>query len=174
MILQRIQDKNRGNPRLRVAVVDGQGASIGTAVIKKIRQSFGEAIEIWALGTNAIAAAMMLKAGANRGTSGEAAIRHCVHQVDVIVGSISIVVCHAFMGECSSGMVEAIGGSKATKLLLPITQESVRVVGSVQEPLPHLIDTLIEKLLSPLVLSNAADKESETLVMDDAEAAGNC
>ncbi len=136
---------------LRVAVVDGQGASFGAAIIKRVRQAFAEDVEIWALGTNAIATAQMLKAGANRGTSGEGAVCHCVHQTDVIVGSISILIAHSFMGECSPRMVEAIGACKAIKMLLPLTQEPVMVVGQVAEPLPHLIDTLIERMLTPLV-----------------------
>jgi hypothetical protein len=102
----------------------------------------------------------MLKAGANRGTSGEGAVCHCVHQVDIIVGSISILVCNSFMGECSPRMVEAIGASKATKMLLPLTQEPVRVVGQLLEPLPHLIDMLVERLFSLLVQSNTSSKES--------------
>jgi hypothetical protein len=136
---------------LRVAVVDGQGASFGAVIIKKMRQAFGEEIEIWALGTNAIATAQMLKAGANRGTSGEGAVCHCVHQVDIIIGSISILICNSFMGECSVRMVEAIGTCRAIKMLLPLTQEPVMVVGQVMEPLPHLIDTLVERLVTPLV-----------------------
>lgn len=159
MIPNRIQERNGSGSLLRVAVVDGQGASIGVAVIKKMRQAFGEAIEIWALGTNAIATAQMLKAGANRGTSGEGAVCHCVHQVDILVGSISILVCNSFMGECSPRMVEAVGAARAVKMLLPMTQEPVRVVGQVQEPLPHLIDTLVERMLAPLVQASSAGKE---------------
>lgn len=48
---------------IRIAVIDGQGASIGSAIIRKIRQTYGETLEIWALGTNAIATGQMLKAG---------------------------------------------------------------------------------------------------------------
>ena len=76
---------------------------------------------------------------------------HCVHQTDVVVGSISILIAHSFMGECSPRMVEAIGACKALKMLLPLTQEPVMVVGQAAEPLPHLIDTLIERMLTPLV-----------------------
>ena len=40
---------------IRIAVIDGQGAGIGSTIIRKIRQAYGEKVEIWALGTNAIA-----------------------------------------------------------------------------------------------------------------------
>lgn len=158
---------------LRVAVVDGQGAAVGAAIIKKMRQAFGETIEIWALGTNAIATSQMLRAGANRGTSGEAAVCHCVHQVDIIIGSISVLVCNSFMGECSPRMVEAIGSSKATKMMLPITQEQVGVVGQGQEPLPHLIDALLDKLLGPLVRTNGSN-ECEKPRIEGIETACTC
>jgi hypothetical protein len=136
---------------IRIAVVDGQGASVGSAVIKKIRHSYGENVEMWALGTNAIATSQMMKAGANRGATGESAVCHCVQQVDVIIGSISIILGNSLMGELTSPMAHAIGSSRAPKLLLPITQEPVAVVGTVFEPLPHLVDKLINEYLAPLV-----------------------
>jgi len=58
----------------RICVIDGQGGGIGSTVIKKINNTYGESVEIIALGTNAIATAQMLKSRANRGASGENAI----------------------------------------------------------------------------------------------------
>ncbi len=136
---------------LRIAVIDGQGASIGSAVIKRIRQAFGENVEIWALGTNAIATSQMLRSGANRGAAGEAAICHSVHRVDVVIGSISILISNAFMGELTPAMAGAVSDCKAIKILLPLTQEPVHVVGTLPEPLPHHMDRLIDTFLAPLV-----------------------
>lgn len=131
---------------MRIAVVDGQGGGIGTSIIKKVKEVFGESVEVWALGTNAIATAQMMKAGANKGATGENAIRHCSSMVDVLTGPISIMVPHAMMGEVTPAVVQAIGGSRALKLLLPLTQEPVVIVGAVREPLPHLVDKLIHNL----------------------------
>jgi hypothetical protein len=143
-----------GNDRLiRIAVIDGQGGSIGSAIIRKIRQTFGEEVELWALGTNAIATSQMMKVRANRGATGESAICHCVHQVDVIIGSISILISNAMMGEVTPAMVQATGASKAVKLLLPLTSESVVVVGTMPTPLPHLVDELVSKHLSAVISS---------------------
>ncbi|MCE5334616.1 MAG: DUF3842 family protein [Desulfobacteraceae bacterium] len=136
---------------IRIAVIDGQGGGIGTTVIKKIKDTFGETTEIWALGTNAIATAQMMKAGANRGATGENAIRHCAGKVEVIVGPISILITNAMMGEVTPAIVEAIGQSEARKLLLPLTQESVTVVGTIREPLPHLVERLVSEHLSTLI-----------------------
>ncbi len=86
-------------------------------------------MEIWALGTNSIATGQMMKAGANRGATGEHAVCHCAHQVDVIIGSISIIISNAMMGEVTPAMAQSVGASRAAKLLLPITTEPVTVVG---------------------------------------------
>lgn len=55
----------------RVCVVDGQGGGIGATIIKALKARYGESIEVWALGTNAVATSQMLRAGANRGATGE-------------------------------------------------------------------------------------------------------
>jgi len=136
---------------IRIAVIDGQGGGIGTTIIKRIKEVFGERTEVWALGTNAIATAQMMKAGANRGATGENAIRHSVAQVDVVVGPIAILLANSMMGEMTPTMVRAIGESKAAKLLLPITQEPIAVVGTIREPLPHMVDRLISEHLSQFV-----------------------
>lgn len=133
---------------VRIAVIDGQGGGIGTTIIKKIKDTYGEEAEVWALGTNAIATSQMMKAHANRGATGENAVCHCVHQVDVIVGPISILLSHAMMGEVTPAMVQAIGLSKAPKILLPLTQDPIVVVGTLREPLPHLVDKLVHDHLS--------------------------
>ena len=134
---------------IRIAVIDGQGGGIGTTIIKKIKETYGEAAEVWALGTNAIATSQMMKARANRGATGENAVCHCVHQVDVIVGPVSILLSHAMMGEVTPAMVQAIGVARAPKILLPLTQDPVVIVGTLREPLPHLVDKLVLDHLSP-------------------------
>jgi hypothetical protein len=139
----------------RVAVIDGQGGGIGTTIIKKIKDVYGEDIEVWALGTNAIATAQMLKSRANRGATGENAICCSVHQVDIIIGPISILLSNSMMGEVTPAMVHAIGTSKALKLLLPLTQDPITVVGAVREPLPHLVEKLVNVHLFPYVSGGA-------------------
>jgi hypothetical protein len=130
-------------PVLRIAVIDGQGGGIGSTIIKKIKEVHGETVEVWALGTNAIATAQMMKARANRGATGENAICHCVRLVDVIIGPISLLIAHGMMGEVTPAMVQAIGGAKAPKYLLPLSQEPITVIGTVREPLPHLVEKLV-------------------------------
>ena len=138
----------------RIGVIDGQGGGIGSAIIRKLKQHYGETVDITALGTNAIATAQMLKARANRGASGENAIVQTAGQVDVIIGPIGIVLAHAMMGEVTPRMAEAIAASGARKLLIPLSQENIEIVGTSPMPLPHLIDALIETNLNAMIPVN--------------------
>lgn len=131
-----------------IGVVDGQGGGIGSAVIRKIKEIYEERVDITALGTNAIATAQMLKVRANRGASGENAIVRTVPKMDVIIGPIAIVMAHAMMGEVTPRMAEAVVLCPARKLLIPLSQENIEVVGVLSAPLPHLIETLITDHLS--------------------------
>ncbi|MFZ1954027.1 MAG: DUF3842 family protein [Desulfobacterales bacterium] len=135
----------------KIGVIDGQGGGIGSAIIKKIKELYGETVEVVALGTNAIATAQMLKAGANRGASGENAIVQTTKSVDVILGPLGIVIAHAMMGEVTPGIAEGVAGSPAAKFLLPLTQEKVTIVGVARLPLPHLIEELIDTYLHSFI-----------------------
>jgi len=137
---------------MRIAVIDGQGGGIGSAVIHRLKDEYGERIEIWALGTNAIATAAMMKARANRGATGENAIVRSVSRVDVIIGTISVVMAHAMMGGMTPAMAAAVAAVPARKLLLPLTQESVTVVGVQKDHLPVLINNLIPLINEELAI----------------------
>jgi hypothetical protein len=134
-----------------ICVIDGQGGGIGSTVIKAIKSRFAERVEIIALGTNAIATAQMLKSRANRGASGENAIVQTVAAADVVVGPLGIILAHSMMGEVTPKMAEAISRCSAMKLILPLSQEKVDVIGVSDEPLPHLLETLIVDRLTPIV-----------------------
>ncbi len=135
---------------IHICVIDGQGGGIGGAIIKRIKADFGETVEITALGTNAIATAQMLKARANKGASGENAIIRTAQTADVIIGPAGIIVAHALMGEVTPLMAEAVAACPAQKILIPLFQENVAFVGLRQEPLPHLLDAMIENHLKDL------------------------
>ena len=141
---------NKKSGPQRICVIDGQGGGIGSAVIKKLKDLFGETVEIIAMGTNAIATAQMLKAKANRGASGENAIVQIAGKVDIIIGTVAIIMAHSMMGEVTPKMAEAVASSPAKKLLIPLSQENVEIVGVAPIPLPHLIDALIQENLKNL------------------------
>ncbi|VAX30476.1 hypothetical protein MNBD_NITROSPIRAE02-1677 [hydrothermal vent metagenome] len=131
---------------MRIAVVDGQGGGIGSTVVKRLREEFGANVEILALGTNSAATSAMMKARANKGATGENAIIRNTGKVDVIVGPLSIVLANGMLGELTPGIAEAIASSVAKKILLPINQEGVEIAGVQREPLPHLIEKVVEYL----------------------------
>jgi hypothetical protein len=131
---------------VRIAVIDGQGGGIGRYVIDQLRKALPVDLEIVALGTNAIATSLMLKAGANEGASGENAIAINVDDVDVIIGPLGIVLAHSMSGELTPRMAEAVAKSRAQKFLLPLTLSKVEVVGVGPDPLPHLVEKLIARL----------------------------
>jgi hypothetical protein len=136
---------------LRICVIDGQGGGIGAVVIKRLKEEFGETMEVWALGTNAIATSQMMKAGANKGASGENAIVVSSQKADVIIGPIGVVLAQAMMGEVTPNMAAAVAAAPAKKYLLPLTQENVEVAGVAREPLPHLVDQIINNGIKELI-----------------------
>lgn len=129
---------------IRICVVDGQGGGIGSTVVRRLREAFGERVEIIGLGTNAIATTAMLKAGANKGATGENAVVRSVSRAHIIIGSVGILMAHAMMGELTPAMAEAVASSEAQKILIPMSQERLVIVGVTSQPLPHMVDQLVE------------------------------
>ncbi|MEW6261521.1 MAG: DUF3842 family protein [Thermodesulfobacteriota bacterium] len=129
--------------RKKVCVIDGQGGGIGAAIIKGLKETYGESIEILALGTNAIATSQMMKARANRGATGENAIVRTAAQADIIVGPIAVSWANAMMGEVTPRLAEAVTSAPAPKILLPLSQEGIILVGLSGQPLPHLVEEIV-------------------------------
>jgi hypothetical protein len=129
-----------------IAVIDGQGGGIGSTIIKRLRETLGEEVEVIGLGTNAMATGAMLKVGANKGASGENAMIQTVKTVDIIIGTTGIVLANSMMGELTPKMAEAIASSSALKILLPLRMPEVEIIGAPKEPLPHLVDQLIKRI----------------------------
>ncbi|NHM27491.1 DUF3842 family protein [Desulfofundulus sp. TPOSR] len=131
---------------MRIAVVDGQGGGIGKHIMERLRRELPEEVDILALGTNALATSVMLRAGANEGATGENAVIYNAPRVDLIVGPVSILFPHAMMGELTPAMAAALAASPAKKILLPLVRGSVELVGLRTEPLPHLIEELVQRV----------------------------
>jgi hypothetical protein len=71
--------------------------------------------------------------------------------VDVILGCVSIVLANAMMGEVTPKMAAAIASASAPKILLPLTQEKVEIVGLTPEPLPHLVEKIVSHRLKEII-----------------------
>jgi hypothetical protein len=137
----------------KLCVIDGQGGGVGALVIRKLKERLGESVEILALGTNAIATSQMLKAGANRGATGENPVIRITAAAGLILGPVAVIWPHAMMGEVTLAMAEAIMSSPAPKILIPLHQENVFIVGASREPLPHLVEAMMKQYL-PEVLKD--------------------
>lgn len=129
---------------MKIAVVDGMGGSIGHQIVLELRRNLPEDTEIIALGANAIATGSMMKARANRGATGENAVRVCIGEADVIMGSLSILIPNSMMGELTPGMAEAIASARGRKILLPLTHPRIDILGTGDTPLPKLIEQAVE------------------------------
>jgi len=130
----------------KVAVVDGLGDGLGCQIIESLRKEVGDAVEIVALGINAGATVNMLKAGAERGATGENAIRVVGKEVDVITGPIGIIIPDSMMGEVTVEITKAVMSSPARKLLLCVNQPHVELVGFESQPIGLLIGELVKRI----------------------------
>ncbi len=130
---------------MRIAVVDGQGGGIGRAIVEKLRAAMPD-VEIVALGTNSAATGQMIRAGADDGATGENAIVHNMKYVDVVVGVIGIINANSMMGELSPRMAQAIGESRAYKVLLPINRCNIHVVSVEDAPLGVHLDNAVRAI----------------------------
>ncbi|MDP2300667.1 MAG: DUF3842 family protein [Coriobacteriia bacterium] len=134
----------------RIMVVDGMGGRIGQEIVQRLRTSFGERIEILAVGTNSTATSSMLKAGANRGATGENAVRVTVREADILIGPLSALIPDSMMGEVTPGMAEALSLARVRKVMLPLTNPRIDLVGTTKDPLPHLLEEAIAVVASIL------------------------
>ena len=128
----------------RIVVVDGQGGGLGKAIVERLRREDLRGAELVAVGTNALATTAMLKAGADAGASGEAAIGWNCQRADVIVGAIGILAAGSMLGELSPAMAAAIGSSPAVKVLIPLNRCNIQVAGLADEPLLARLDQMAE------------------------------
>lgn len=136
---------------MRICVIDGQGGGIGSVIIRRLKDEYAETVEVLALGSNAIATAQMMKAGANRGATGENAILVTIKDADAIIGPIGIVLANSMMGEITPAVAAAVASCRARKFLLPLTQENVEVASVNREPLPHQVDHIVQVRLKEMI-----------------------
>ena len=130
---------------MRVVVIDGQGGRMGRMIIEEIRRN-ALTCSITAVGTNVLATSAMLKAGADRGATGENPVIVNCRDADVIIGPIGVIVADALLGEVTPAMAVAVGQSRAVKLLVPVNQCKNIVVGTQSMTLSQLAAETVAQL----------------------------
>ena len=130
---------------MKIVVIDGQGGKIGSQLIERIKPARPDA-EILAIGSNSIATAAMLKAGADHGATGENPVVVNCRDADLIVGPIGIVAANSLFGEITPRMAQAVSESPAEKLLLPVNKCGITVVGTEKGQLSDHLKAVLEAI----------------------------
>lgn len=130
---------------VQLVVIDGQGGSLGKALVAAIKKTFRE-VEVLGIGTNSLAASAMLKSGADAIATGENPVIVACRNADLIVGPLGILTSDALHGEITPAMAVAIAQSKAHKILVPISKCNVTIVGIQEAPLSMMIDFTLEEV----------------------------
>jgi len=138
--------------RKRIVVVDGMGGGIGAQLAASLKATLGSAAEILALGTNSAATERMLKAGADRGASGENAIRVSAGTGDIIMGPIGIVVPNGMLGEVTPAMAQAVLAAPGLRILIPVNQDHFILAGLESKPLGKLVEEAVALAAGSAVL----------------------
>lgn len=113
---------------MKIVIIDGQGGKMGKMLVEQLKAAL-PGYQLIAIGTNSIATAAMLRAGADFGATGENPVIFNSADADIIVGPLGIVVANALLGEVTPSMALAVGHSKAQKILVPINKCNNTVVG---------------------------------------------
>lgn len=128
-----------------ILIIDGQGGMLGKQMVEAVKRLQADG-EIIAVGTNSIATANMLKAGADRGATGENAVIVAARSADIIVGPIGIVIADSLLGEITPKMAVALGQSGAAKILMPVNKCNNIVIGASDKSTSELIEEAIKKI----------------------------
>jgi len=127
---------------MNLLIIDGQGGGIGKTLTEQLKAAF-PSYTITAAGTNALATAAMMKAGADFGATGENAIIYNCQYADIILGPIGIILANSLLGEVSPSIASAVACSRAKKILIPITKCSTHIVGIENKPLNKYIEETV-------------------------------
>ena len=130
---------------MNILVIDAHGGGVGKALVGEIKKNIPDA-DITAVGTNSVATSAMMKAGANRGATGENSVVVCSRSADIIVGPIGIVIADSLLGEITAEMARAVGTSSAKRVLIPMKNCGNIVAGVADMNMSELIAAAVEEI----------------------------
>lgn len=130
---------------MNILIIDGQGGQLGAQLVKEILSQLPNA-SLTAIGTNAIATATMLKAGAKNAATGENPTVVACRTADVIIGPIGIVIADSLLGEVTPKMAVAVGQADADRILIPMNKCRNHIAGVQGGSTSAFISDALEKL----------------------------
>lgn len=131
---------------MRILVIDAQGGGLGREIIKSIIAKFGDNLDLIGVGTNSMATSAMLKAGVKKAATGENAVVVNSQTADIIMGPIGILMANSLYGEITTRMVEAVGSSRAKRILIPFLHDDNIIVGVEDYSIKKLVDLAVDQL----------------------------
>lgn len=136
-----------------IAVIDGQGGSLGATLVKRIKKEFPN-LFILAIGTNSIATSNMLAGAPNAIATGENPVIVVTRKADIIIGAMGIIIADSLHGEITAKMASAIGASEAHKILIPISKCNTSIAGTEKIGLENLIKDCMDLIKKQLIEDN--------------------
>ena len=130
---------------MNIVIIDGHGGMLGAQLVKEIKERF-KSVTINAVGTNSLATASMLKAGAHNGATGENPVIVACRKANVIVGPVGIVIADSLGGEVTPKMAVAVGQADAVRILIPMNKCENLVAGVSNVSTGALIEDVLTKL----------------------------
>lgn len=115
---------------MRIVVIDGQGGGLGASLVSRLKARLGSSVQVWVVGTNAMATSAMLKAGADKGATGENAACWNAGRADLIMGPIGLLAANSLMGEISPAIAAAVSAAKARRILVPVSSCGLLIAGT--------------------------------------------
>ncbi len=113
---------------MKILVIDAQGGGLGKQLITRIKKDIPK-LTVMAVGTNTMATAAMLKAGADEAATGENAVVVASRKADIIIGPIGMIIADAMLGEITPKMALAVEQAKATRIIIPFSNCDNYVAG---------------------------------------------
>ena len=132
---------------MNILVIDAQGGGIGKQLVARIKREYPTET-VTAVGTNSIATAAMIKAGADQGATGENSVVVACRTADVIIGPVGIVIADAMLGEITGTIAHSVAQAKATRILIPFNMCDTLIAGVAVTGTGALLDAAIQALRS--------------------------
>ena len=130
---------------MNILVIDAQGGGIGKQLVARIKKEYPSE-NIIAVGTNSIATAAMIKAGADQGATGENAVVVACRTADIIIGPVGIIITDAMLGEVTATIAQSVARAKAKRILIPFNMCDTIIAGIVDTSTGNLINAAMESL----------------------------